>query len=424
MATNLLLSTNDLVLLFNQQGLPTGNPTTDTIVDYFGPGGEILTLDTNLPPILQPGQRYYLGVANKIPTETNTFFLSVAFDQTDSYLVSVLELTNAIPYTTTIDVTNALDYFQYTVASNAVEVRFEITQMDGDVDLVVRKALPVQDPLPTSEAGRYDYLSRNPGTVPEQIVVTPTSDPVPLEAGRWYLGVINSDTNPVTYTVLVTETVGSLTNVIALTNGVPLDFTIPAGAGVTNYFLFSIAEATNSAVLFEAYNLTGNATLLAELGAFPDPLGCLRQRHGIARRGCPDCFPHQYRGAGESGGRLVLAGGSGTGRGPGFHHPCGGGHQRGAGEWSAFPIDGDAGSIAGHRFSADLECHPGRTIPDLTFRGFGDLGAAGHGRRRRQFALIPGSGAPAGSHALLSRGTSAVLAVARREHSRPPMKAR
>jgi len=99
------------------------------------------------------------------------------------------------------------------------------------------------------------------------------SDPVPLEPGRWYLGVVNVDTNPVNYTVRVTETVGSLTNVITLQNGVPLDFSIPAGATVTNYFLFSIAEATHSAVLFETYNLTGDATLLAELGTFPDPLG-------------------------------------------------------------------------------------------------------------------------------------------------------
>jgi subtilisin-like proprotein convertase family protein len=273
MATNVVASTNDLVLLFNQDGLPTGSLPGDTTFDFQFEGGESVVLDTNLPPLLQPGQRYYLGVANAVPTETNTFFISVAFDQTDSYLVSVLELTNGVPYTTTIPVTNALDYFQYTVASNAVDVRFEITAMDGDVDLVIRKALPVQDPLPTTTAGRYDYLSRNAGTEPEQIIVTPSSEPVPLEAGRWYLGVVNVDTNPVTYTVLVTETVGSLTNVIALENGVPVDFSIPAGASVTNYFLFSIAEATNTAVLFEAYNLTGDATLLAEIGAFPNPAG-------------------------------------------------------------------------------------------------------------------------------------------------------
>ena len=273
MATNVVASTNDLVLLFNQDGLPTGGLPGDSIFDMQLEGGESRVLDTNLPPLLQPGQRYYLGVANAVPTETNTFFISVAFDQTDSYLVSVLELTNGVPYTTTIPVTNALDYFQYTVASNALDVRFEITAMDGDVDLVIRKALPVQDPLPTTTAGRYDYLSRNAGTEPEQIMVTPSSEPVPLEAGRWYLGVVNVDTNPVTYTVLVTETVGSLTNVIVLENGVPVDFNIPAGASVTNYFLFSIAEATNTAVLFEAYNLTSEATLLAEIGAFPDPIG-------------------------------------------------------------------------------------------------------------------------------------------------------
>jgi hypothetical protein len=273
LATNLVLCSNDVVLLFNQDGLPTGSFPGDVRVDDFGAGGEFWVLNTNDAPTLQPGRRYYLGVSNAIPTETNSFFISVAFDQTDNYLVSVLELTNGVPYDATIDVTNALDYYQYDVATNAVEVRFEITQMDGNVDLVVRKALPVQDPLPTTAAGRYDYVSRNTGTAPELIIVTPMSDPVPLESGRWYLGVVNVDANPVNYTVVVTETVGSVTNVITLQNGVPLDFSIPAGATTTNYFLFSIAEATHSAVLFEAYNLTDAATLLVELGAFPDPLG-------------------------------------------------------------------------------------------------------------------------------------------------------
>jgi subtilisin-like proprotein convertase family protein len=282
LVTNIVWSTNDLVLLYNSGGLPTGQLPGDVVVDDFGAGGttldgmepvaEFLILNTNDPPQLRPGQRYYLGVANANPTETNTFRISATFDQTDSFLINVTELTNGIPFNASIPRTNALDYYQFTVSSNATEVRFELFPDDGNVDLVVRQALPVRDPLPTTSPGRYDYISRNPGIEPELIAVTTVSEPAPLEPGRWYLGVVNVDTNTVSYTVQVTEFTDSLTNVITLQNGVPVDFTIPAGATVTNYFVFSITDPAEPAVLFEVYNLTGDATLLTDLNQVPTPL--------------------------------------------------------------------------------------------------------------------------------------------------------
>jgi hypothetical protein len=83
---------------------------------------------------------------------------------------------------------------------------------------------------------------------------------------------VNVDTNVVNYTVRVTEFTDALTNVITLQNGVPVDFTITAGGNVTNYFLFSITDAAEPAVLFELYNLTANASLLAGLNQVPTPL--------------------------------------------------------------------------------------------------------------------------------------------------------
>jgi hypothetical protein len=57
-----------------------------------------------------------------------------------------------------------------------------------------------------------------------------------------------------------------VSNVIPLTNGVPLNFT--TGAGLTNYFSFDITQ-TNAAVLFELYNLSGNGDLMAQESNLP-----------------------------------------------------------------------------------------------------------------------------------------------------------
>jgi hypothetical protein len=61
-----------------------------------------------------------------------------------------------------------------------------------------------------------------------------------------------------------------LVHIIPLTNGVPLNYGIGAGSALTNFFLLTI-DQTNSAVLFELYDLNAPANLLAEYGVFPAP---------------------------------------------------------------------------------------------------------------------------------------------------------
>jgi hypothetical protein len=209
-------------------------------------------------------------VTNKNIGTTDTFLISVAFDQTDTNLISVRTLTNGICYTTTIPVTNALDYYQFIVSTNATIATFTLSPVNGDVNLVVRRELPVPDPLPRPTTGKYDYISMNGGTTNDIITVTANSQPVPLSPGRWYLGVFNVATNPVTYSICATESTNSLYNIIPLTNAVPLDYTIGAGSLPTNIFLFTI-DQTNSAALFELYNLNADATLLGDFGLVPNP---------------------------------------------------------------------------------------------------------------------------------------------------------
>ena len=272
-ATNLLTvlsGMGDLVLWYNRDALPTADPAIDVFANANGPGGgETLFLNTNTPFLapLRPGQRYYLGVTNQTVGRTNTF------------LISVLTLSNALCHTSTIPVTNALDYYQFNVSTNASAATFQLSPQNGNADLVARRALPVADPLPSPNAGHYDYISDNLGTNVDEIIVTTNSQPVALSPGVWYLGVFNLDTNPVTYSICATESSGPIYNIIRLTNDVPLDFTIAAGSGFTNFFLFTI-DQTNSAVSFWLYNLNNPADLLVDLDVLPNPASFLFQGSG------------------------------------------------------------------------------------------------------------------------------------------------
>jgi hypothetical protein len=51
----------------------------------------------------------------------------------------------------------------------------------------------------------YHYFSANSAAASEVITVGPTSVPVPVSPGDWYLGVLNNEITSVTYTVRASE---------------------------------------------------------------------------------------------------------------------------------------------------------------------------------------------------------------------------
>ncbi|MBI3414412.1 MAG: S8 family serine peptidase [Verrucomicrobia bacterium] len=264
-ATNILTGTGDLVLYFNQNAAPTAG-TSDFAVDFNGPGdGEVLLLSTNgatafdpsgatlatFPtPQLQPGQRYYLGVANFNPGETNDFTLCLGFDRIDETLIV---LTNKIPHDNTIKGGGKFDYYQFTILPTAYEATFELFPTNGNVDLYVNQGFP----LPTTNF--FNFRSTNASTNAERITLTITNTPKPLEPGDYYLGVYHPGGAPVDYSVVATQLTNAV-NLVRLTNCEPLSFTVPPGAMITNYFVFTI-DQTNAAAKFTISNFTGEAEL-------------------------------------------------------------------------------------------------------------------------------------------------------------------
>jgi hypothetical protein len=153
------------------------------------------------------------------------------------------------------------------------EATFQLLQLSGNADLVVRKGVP----LPTLTSS--DYGSFNTENQDENIYVLTNSSPVPLSAGRWYLGVIKRDSGAVVnYSVLAKEldVINSVTNctVINLTNNVPFNWTAGPGAALTNFFHFAVTNmvvngVTNQGLRFELYNLSGNGDLTVQTNLLP-----------------------------------------------------------------------------------------------------------------------------------------------------------
>jgi len=275
-ATNILVSSSVPVDMFyyspaNPPATGAGPDATMLTGSTAGIGSPVLV--TNATPAvyaLQPGQTYYIGLRNNSPHAANAI-LEVDYD--------ILGLTNGVPFGDVL--TNdyqSVRYFAFDVGSNAYEATFQLLKMQGNADLVVRKGAP----LPALNTG--DYGSFNTTNVDENIYVLTNSAPVPLSAGRWYLGVVNRGSTWPVYNVLAREldlTNGVVTNgimpaIINLTNGVPFTWTAGPGADLTNFFHFyatnTFVNGTNiyiNGLRFELFGMTGDADLTVQTNTLP-----------------------------------------------------------------------------------------------------------------------------------------------------------
>ena len=265
LASNILVSaTRPVNLLFNQTNPPTGsNPGDYTFLTASTGGSYLMTTNPVPAPQLLPGQTYYLGVQNP-NAQSATVVVEVDFD--------ITALTNGVPLSGVLT-TNAIgveQYYAFDVTSNATEATFQLLKLSSNADLVVSQGMP----LPTLTSS--DYGSFNVSNVDENIYVLTNSSPVPLSAGRWYLGVFRRDPGPVQYSVLAKELDPPLPNIIVLTNDVPFTFTAGPGAALANFFKFTVTNTITSSVTnlvgsihFELYYMNGDGDLTVATDAPP-----------------------------------------------------------------------------------------------------------------------------------------------------------
>jgi subtilisin-like proprotein convertase family protein len=253
--TNTLVSVTGgpLNLLYSQTGLPDGFQADDyTLLAGVVDAPQSSLLLTNVLPELQPGQRYYLGVQNAIPGQTTTFTIQVDFG------LPLTPLTNNVPFRGTNPNRGLIDYYSFNVTPEALGVRFSVSNLSGDVNLVVQRS----PNFPTRTV--FDYASTNTGVVPESVQIDPFSVPVTLTPGLWYLGVYPADPNPtnqLNYTIMAQAVVGNTT---PITNGVPIATSI-TNAGLIEYYYLDITNAVES-VTFALTNIAGNVDLYVRKG--------------------------------------------------------------------------------------------------------------------------------------------------------------
>ena len=254
-ATNILVSsTSPVDLLFNQTNPPTGPGLGDftLLTASVGGVGSPVLVTNGVPPLLA-GQRYYLGVKNSGGVAA-TVVVRVDYD--------IITLSNSVPVGGFMNTNDAARYFAFDVTSNGVEATFQVLKISSNVDLVVGQGVP----LPTLT--RTAYGSFNAINADENIYVLTNSAPVPLAAGRWYLGVFKRVAEPATFSVLAKELNPPLPNIIPLANNVPFNYTTGPGVALTNFFRFTVSNSPAS-MRFQLYNLSGDGDLTVQTNAAP-----------------------------------------------------------------------------------------------------------------------------------------------------------
>ncbi|MCP5517265.1 MAG: S8 family serine peptidase [Verrucomicrobiales bacterium] len=187
-------------LLAKQDAWPS--PTDHDFVDLAAPGAPsrmLLLTNALLPSLIG---EWYLAVIDGEAAPINFTIQASLVDPTPV----VRLLTDGVPVIATIPADMPVpgapprpDYYRFNVGPAAVEATFALTPQNGNVDLLLRRGLPLPD------FATFDYFSANPGLTPDVILVDPASAPVPLAPGDWYLGVLNQTANSATYQILVDE---------------------------------------------------------------------------------------------------------------------------------------------------------------------------------------------------------------------------
>ena len=247
-------TTNPLpvTVLFNQTNYPS---LADLVL--LGPltSSGTRTLTTNTPPPLVIGQTYYLALTNPNPVAV-TFGLGVEFD--------ITTLANCQLTASDVGLAGLPRYFQFDVpATTPQQVAFWLTGANSNLTVVLSEHLPLPD------LDHYDYISRQPCTNDEIVMVLTNSTPFTIQSNRWYAGVFNTTSTNVAFAVQACVN-PAYPAIIPLTNGVPFvvpvpgsPFAAPPGPPQQFFFEFVVSNSVPG-MLFELYDLSGDADLVLQ----------------------------------------------------------------------------------------------------------------------------------------------------------------
>jgi len=274
-ATNVLLSvinpnsgnpsTAGVLWSLNQQS--PGSTANALFWPPVASGTTVLSTGPVAPDIV-PGQPYYLTITNPNAGPIS-FAYQVSFDietLTNCQLGSNFVWQGGIPR-----------YFQFDVPTYPVPpgappqtVSFYLTGVSNNF-VGVRSNLTVvlSETLPLPDLSHYDYISSQPDTNDDIVMVVTNTTPFPIQTNRWYVGIFSSASTNVPFMVGACA-YSAYPVIIPLTNDVPFvaeatnnPFLAPPGPPHSFFFQFQITNSVD-AVLFEMYNLSGDADLVLQ----------------------------------------------------------------------------------------------------------------------------------------------------------------
>jgi subtilisin-like proprotein convertase family protein len=279
-ATNVLYNATGPVGFYFNQNLPPGYGATnigDVAFAPLPPGAQNLTreLSSNTVPQLISGQRYYLAVENSGTSNVN-FTVYVDFDL--RALPPVVDLTNGVPYCTVNPTPLSLDYYRFIVSSNAVRAQFSLSELNGDMTMILRRGLP-------PSFNSFDYLSASGSTNDEIITVFDFSQPVSLAPGDWYFAAANLSPGAVSYCATAWEwtSYGTnivITNVFLGTNSFCLTWTSLPGV---RYVVEGVTNLNSTNWVAVSPTVIGAGPVTTYCVPLPSPYQFFRVREGQAQ---------------------------------------------------------------------------------------------------------------------------------------------
>lgn len=241
-------------------------PTKAIVWPPNNSGSKVLS-STATPADIVPGQPYYLTITNPNPTSV-TFAYGVWFD--------IPALTNCVTSPSYVAQAGIPRYFQFSVPADAAPpgafpqaVSFYLTGVPG-VPVGVRSNVTVvlSQHLPLPDLSHYDYISSQPDTNDDILMVITNTTPFPLQTNIWYVGVFNQADTSVPFAVQACvssayPTIVPLTNDVPFVAGLTNAFAAPPGPPRQFFFEFQVTNQVD-AFMVEMYNLSGDADLVMQ----------------------------------------------------------------------------------------------------------------------------------------------------------------
>jgi hypothetical protein len=210
-----LSNVNQLELLMDRDGLPTGEPETDDygiFLNFDNPpnrtgtnGIARIVLTTNSPasaPLI-PGKNLYFAVRNRFINETNEYTFRVDLDGVPCLTPSQpVRLSNSQSIFSSLSAGSSStegELYIHQVNSLGEPLTIEASS-EGNLQILVSRGVE-----PTRESFTYSVNATSSGT--ERLVISATSNPA-LETGTYYIRILNNSDYPVTYTVSASSAPG------------------------------------------------------------------------------------------------------------------------------------------------------------------------------------------------------------------------